>query len=238
MANEDNSRYGLVPGEDPPDCPRVVDEAHEVLNAYTWQLAGSGMAAGVVWALAEFWEVGFPYVWVFSTVFLLILLFLYIVPVTREPRLAREVLRRWDHLRVERALESSGISEDPRLVVAESMADRIVRHPSVEERVRDAAMMLLSKLRLAIRDLSRVQYLTDARATLNQSDSSRSISDLQDLLDARVAEVIGQLAELHSTVVLRDAQSVERVVGRVEELIHELEAERQVERLLMDAERS
>ena len=46
------------------------------------------------------------------------------------------------------------------------------------------------------------------------------------------------MAELHSTVVLRDSGSVERVVGRVEELIHELEAEREVERLLTDAERS
>lgn len=238
MVNESSAGYGIVPGEDPPDCPRVVDEAHEVLAAYTWQLVGTGGVVGGVWALAEFWEVGPAFIWVFPTLVFLLLLFLYIVPVTREPRLAREVLRRWDHLRVERALESSGIAEDPRLVVAESMADRIVRHPSVEGRVRDAAMVLLSKLRLAIRDLSRVQYLTDARATLNQSDSSRSISDLQDLLDARVAEVIGQLAELHSTVVLRDARSVERVVGRVEELIHELEAEREIERLLNDAERS
>jgi hypothetical protein len=227
--------FGLVPGEDPPDRPRVVDEAHEVLTSYGQQLLGSGALVGVLWLFSSFMELGVPQIWPILP--LALLLFLYAVPVTREPRLAREVLRRWDRLRVERALEGSGMAEDPRMEVAESMADRVLRHPSVDARVRGAATALLSRLRLALRDLSRVQYLTDARATLSQSEASRSISDLQDLLDARVTEVLGQLAELHSTVVLRDAGALERVVGRVEELIHELEAERDVERLLTDAER-
>lgn len=228
--------FAVVPGEDPPDRPRVVDEAHEVLATYSRQLLGSAAAVGMLWLIAEFFVFGLPSEW--AVIPLLLILFLYLVPVTREPRLAREVLRRWDQLRVERALESSGVTGDPRLEVAEDMVDRVVRHPSVDGRVRDAATTLLSKLRFALRDLRRVEYLTDARATLARKDASRSISDLQDLLDARVTEVLGQLAELHSTVVLRDATSLERVVDRVEGLIQELEAEREVERLLSDAERS
>jgi hypothetical protein len=236
MEGSGEDRYAVTPGAEAPDRPRVVDEAHEVLSTYSWQLVGSGGAVGALWILSDFLEMGIPMLG--PVAIIAVLLFLYVVPVTREPRLAREVLRRWDRLRVERALESTGFSEDPRLEVAESMADRVLRHPSVDARVRDAAQALVSRLRLALRDLQRVQYLTDARATMNQSESSRSISDLHDLLDARVAEVLGQLAELHSTVVLRDASSLERVVGRVEELIHELEAEREVERLLTDAERT
>lgn len=236
MDRDEEGAFGLVPGEDPPDRPRVVDEAHEVLTTYSWQLVGSGAAVAAAWVASAWLELAVPDLW--GLPILVVLLLLYFVPVTREPRLAREVLRRWDRLRVERALESSGISGDARLEVAEAMADRIVRHPSVDARVRDAASTLLGKLRMALRDLQRVEYLTDARATLNRTESSRSISDLQDLLDARVAEVLGQLAELHSTVVLRDATSLERVMGRVEELVHELEAEREVERLLTDAERS
>ena len=54
---------------------------------------------------------------------------------TREPRLAREVLGRWDRLRVDRALQASGISNDPRLEVAESMAERVLR--GVEDLVRE-----------------------------------------------------------------------------------------------------
>ena len=238
MESDREEGFGVVPGEDPPDRPRVVDEAHEVLATYSLHLAGAGAFVGLVWFAIDFLELALAVPGSWPLLPLAILMLLYVVPVTREPRLAREVLRRWDRLRVERALESSGISGDPRLEVAEAMADRVLRHPSVDARVRDAASTLVTKLRMALRDLRRVEYLTDARATMNRSDSSRSISDLQDLLDARVTEVLGQLAELHSTVVLRDAASLERVVGRVEELIHELEAEREVERLLTSAEKT
>ena len=41
---------------------------------------------------------------------------------------------------------------------------------------------------------------------------------------------------MHRTVVMRDAASLERAVGNVEELLQELEAEREVERLLAQAE--
>ena len=235
MGGEDRS-YEIVPGEEAPDRPRVVDEADEVLTTYTWQLIGSGGVVAAAWIGAGFFGASVPPLW--PILMLSVLIMLFLAPVTREPRLAREVLRRWDRLRVERALESSGITGDPRLEVAESMADRVLRHPSVDQRVRDATNSLVSKLRMVLRDLGRVEYLTDARGALNQREMTRSISDLQDLLDARVAELLGQLAELHRTVVLRDAAALERVVDNVEELVLQLEAEREVERLLSDAERS
>ena len=235
MNGDEEGTYGIVPGEDAPDRPRVVDEAYEVLGTYTWQLSGTGMAAALAWVLADFFGLTFPILW--PMVVIGVLLLLYFAPVTREPRLARDVLRRWDQLRVERALESSGVTGDPRLEVAESMADRVLRHPSADQRVRDATSSLVTKLRLTIRDLRRVEYMTDARAAMQQGGAARSISDLQDLLDARAAEVLSQIAELHHTVVLRDAVALERVVDAVEDLIHELEAEREVERLISDAER-
>ena len=162
---------------------------------------------------------------------------LYFFPITRELRLARDALRRWDQLRVERALQSSGVSSDPRLEVAESMADRVLRHPSADQRIREATNALLRRLQRLLRDLGRIEYLTHARMTMDQGDAARSISDLQDLLDARVAEVLGQIAVLHRTVVLRDEAALEGVVTALEDLVRELEAEQDVERLLSDAER-
>jgi hypothetical protein len=82
-----------------------------------------------------------------------------------------------------------------------------------------------------------VSYLAEAKATMDERSTARSISDLQDLLDARVAEILSQIAELHRTVVLRDAVSLEKAVGNVEDLLRVLEAEREVERLLTEAER-
>lgn len=236
MSRSEKDSFAVVPGEDPPVRPRVVDEADEVLSTYGWQLTGVGAASVLVWgaatgyfglALSPFWVVGV----------ILILLMLFAVPVTREPRLARDVLKRWDDLRVERALESSGIYDDPRLEVAEAMADRVVRHPTVDGRTRAATKAMIAKLKLVLRDLGRVSYLAEAKATMDERSAARSISDLQDLLDARVAEILSQIAELHRTVVLRDAVSLERAVGNVEDLLRELEAEREVERLLSQAER-
>jgi hypothetical protein len=235
MSRSERDSFAVVPGEDPPVRPRVVDEADEVLTTYGWQLTGGGAVAILLWAATGYFEMSLSPFWVVGVI--LILLMLYVVPVTREPRLARDVLRRWDDLRVERALESSGVYDDPRLEVAEAMADRVIRHPSVDARTRSATRAMIAKLKLVLRDLRRVSYLAEAKTALDERSATRSISDLQDLLDARMAEILGQIAELHRTVVLRDAVSLERAVGNVEDLLRELEAEREVERLLTEAER-
>ena len=235
MSRSERDSFAVVPGEDPPVRPRVVDEADEVLTTYGWQLTGGGAVAILLWAATGYFEMNLSPFWVVGVI--LILLMLYVVPVTREPRLARDVLRRWDDLRVERALESSGVYDDPRLEVAEAMADRVIRHPSVDARTRSATRAMIAKLKLVLRDLRRVSYLAEAKTALDERSATRSISDLHDLLDARMAEILGQIAELHRTVVLRDAVSLEKAVGNVEDLLRELEAEREVERLLAEAER-
>lgn len=235
MPGNERDSFAVIPGEDPPDRPRVVDEADEVLSAYGWQLTGVGAALVLMWAGTGYFELGISPFWVLGVI--LVLFLLYAVPLTREPRLARDVLRRWDDLRVQRALESSGIYDDPRMEVAEAMADRVVRHPTVDTRTRDATRAMVGKLKMTLRDLRRVTYLAETKAALNDRKTARSISDLQDLLDARVAEILGQIAELHRTVVLRDAVSLERVMENVEFLLRELEAEEEVERLLVEAER-
>jgi len=235
MARNEKESFAVVPGEDPPVRPRVVDEADEVLSSYGWQLTGVGVTVILAWAAAGYFELGFSPFWVVAAI--VILLILYAVPLTREPRLARDVLRRWDNLRVERALESSGVYDDPRLEVAEAMADRVIRHPSVDTRTRSATRAMVAKLKLVVRDLRRVSYLAEAKTALDGGRATRSISDLHDLLDARAAEILGQISELHRTVVLRDAASLERAVESVEGLLRELEAEQEVERLLTEAER-
>ena len=224
---------GLDP-EGGPDLPRVVEEAHEVLGTHHLLLTGTGVAALAGWAGVRYFGPDISPLWLVLA--LAVLLFLAFVPVTREPRLAKDVLRRWDSLRVDRALASSGVSSDPRLDVAESMADRILRHPSASDRVRSATMAMIKRLRRLLDDLRRTTYLAKAHQRDDRDELGRSISDLQDLLDARVADVLSQLAQLHRTVVLRDTESLERVVGAVEDLTRELEAEQEVERLLSNAE--
>ena len=115
------------------------------------------------------------------------------------------------------------------------MAYRILRHPAVEPTVRQTAEALVRRLQVTLADLRRVEWL--ARTTsMDQSPRTRSISDIQDVLDARAASIVGQLAELHRTVVLRDADATTRALASVRELLAELEAQEEVERLLADAE--
>lgn len=234
MSDDEVVEHGLE-HEDARDRPRVVDEAHEVLGSYHLQLGAAAVAAVVVWVVAIQADYAIPAPWLL--VVLATLLVLAFRPVTREPRLAQDVLRRWDDLRVDRALASSGVYADPRIEVAEGMADRIIRHPTSDARTRAAAGAMIRRLRRLLEDLRRTSYLTKVQLAQDRHELSRSTSDLQDLLDARVAEILGQLARLHRTVVLRDTSALERVLSDVEELVRELEAEREVERLLSDAER-
>lgn len=230
---EQEGTYLEMPDE-PPDRPRVVDEADEVLATYGWQLGATAAMATVVWIASVWLSVPIPVIALVG--FLLVLVILYRAPVTRAPKLAREVLRRWDELRVQRALESAGASDDPRLEVADAMARRIVRHPTVSPVVRQTADALVERLRVLLSDLRRIEWL-GRTTSFGEGRSARSISDLQDVLDARVASILAQLAELHRTVVLRDAVATERAVASVRELLATLEAEDEVERLLADAER-
>lgn len=231
---EARSRELDVPAT-PPDRPRVVDEAYEVLGTYGWQLFGAAAVGVFVWGLALSLDAVLPLAWL--AFYLIGLAFLFFSPVTREARLARDVLRRWDDLRVQRALRASGVRQDPRFEVAEAMADRIVRHPDVDVDIRSVCKALLERLGLLLTDLRRLEWLGKAVA-LDEGSRTRSISDLQDVLEARVGSVISEIAELHRTVVLRDAVATRRALESVEELLRELEAEREVEELLAEAERT
>lgn len=116
---EEDQELGLEPVDERQDLPRVVEEAHEVLAGYGWQVLGLGVGAAALWGALFAAGLFFPIQWLLMV--LVALGVVYFFPVSREPRLAKDVIRRWDHLRVDRALESSGLATDPRLEVAESL---------------------------------------------------------------------------------------------------------------------
>ena len=92
MTGGDERGSALVTGAEVPDRPRVVDEAHEVLTTYAWQLAAAAGLSVVAWIVSGFLAVAIPPLWLLTV--LAVLAVLYLVPVSREPRLARDVLRR------------------------------------------------------------------------------------------------------------------------------------------------
>ena len=220
---------------EPSTRPRVVDEADEVLGAWSRLLAMSGVGITAIYFVVSATITAQLPLWGLPAVYLLISA-LYVWPLTREPRLARDVLRKWDMLRVDRALGSAGVWDDPRLEVAEAMADRVLRHPSVDDRAREQARLLVRRLKLLLGDLRRVEWLVQTGGEPDERFGGRSLSDLRDVLDARLAGILGRLTDLHRTVVLRDAEALEHAIDATDRLLAELEAEREVERLLSEAE--
>lgn len=231
----DREGMAEVPAPERPERPGVVEEADEVLATYGWQLLGTGAAGTAAWLVSTLY-LGVPVPLPWLVLLLVVLVLLYTWPMAREPRLAREVIRRWDDLRVERALDAAGVGDDPRLEVARSMAERVLRHPSVEERVRETTRALVHRLDVVLKDLRRVEWLMEGPSRPADRHRTRAISDLLDVLDARVASILGQIAEIHRTVVLRDALALERALDSVDDLLLDLEAEQEVDRLLAGAE--
>lgn len=231
----DREGMAEVPAPERPERPGVVEEADEVLATYGWQLLGTGAAGTAAWLVSTLY-LGVPVPLPWLVLLLVVLVLLYTWPMAREPRLAREVIRRWDDLRVERALDAAGVGDDPRLEVARSMAERVLRHPSVEERVRETTRALVHRLDVVLKDLRRVEWLMEGPSRPADRHRTRAVSDLLDVLDARVAGILGQIAEIHRTVVLRDALALERALDSVDDLLLDLEAEQEVDRLLAGAE--
>lgn len=229
MADEDGAIVGL---EEQPKPPAVA-EAEETVRRLGVALLGTGAGASVLWFLHAL-VVGFPVVpMAWLGIFLAALVLFFFFPQSRRARLAREVLRQWDDVRVQGMLEESGASTDPRLQAAGKMARRIARHPAADDELRRLTTDLVGALRRTTRDQRLVELALESR---RGGDSRGSLSDSLDYLEARAARLLGSLSDIHGAVVKRDSQAVERVLGDAARTLAELEALEEVDRMLGEGE--
>ena len=221
-----------------PEPPGVVREAEETIRRLGLRLAALGGGAVGLWGLVAWLGSGglivayFPIQWLFF--FLLGLLAFFFWPQTRDARAAREVLRRWDRVRADRALADAGEAVDPRLDVASSMARRIERHPASDDRTRGVVRALVARLRASVQDQRTLSLLEEAWRSRDLEEESRlgSVSDLAAHVESRISDLLGRLSELHATCVRRDAPEQARLLEEAEDLLRRLEAEGEVERIL------
>lgn len=219
--------------DDEAEKPEPVRAAEAEVRSWGLGLAVAGGVGSIwYWMLVVDQGVILPLTWLF--LFLVALLVVYYVPPTRGPRLARNILRRWDQLRVEHALDGAGASAHPQVQVGMEMAGRIVRHPGADEASRESAARLLHALRVTARDRRTVELMRQARmADVARPDrSERSLSDVLDFLDAREGELLTSLERLHRAVLQRDSAAVAQLRGEADEVLERLAAEADVERLL------
>ncbi len=222
--------------DDEAEKPEPVRAAELEVRTWGLGLGVFGMVGTVwYWMLVVDQGVMLPLSWLF--LFLAGLLAMYFVPLARSPRLARAILKRWDELRVEHALEGAGASVHPQVQVGTEMAGRIVRHPSADRDSRESAARLLHALRVTSRDRRTVELMRQARvAGATRSDrSERSLSDVLDFLDAREGELLTALERLHRAVLQRDSAAVALLRSEADQVLERLAAEADVERLLADA---
>ncbi len=214
------------------DKPAPVEEAERALRRWGRTLAGVGAVGSVAYwfALLQL-EVFFPIQW--WVAFLVALVALFFFPPNRGPRFSREILRRWDDLQIDRALEEGGASPDPEVRVAEQMARRVTGHPAVDGAVAQVATDLLRAIRRTAQDRRTIQLLQRSGPWGARDDArERTLSDVLDYVAGREGELLASLEGLHRAVVRRDAVAAREVGAQAQDLLARLQAEEEVDRLL------
>lgn len=223
----------LVPAEvgTTPEKPNAVVEAEEALQRWGLTLAGTGTAGSIAyWFAVLQFDLFLPIQWWF--VFMITLVALFFFPPNRGPRNSRELLRRWDDLGIQKALEEGGVSPDPKVRVAEEMAQRVAGHPHADPPVRRAASDLLSAVRQTAQDRRTIRLLQQSGAWEGPDTRERTLSDVLDFLSGREGELLGSLEKLHRAVVKRDASAAAELSLEARDLLAHMEAEEEVEKLL------
>lgn len=212
--------------------PEAVIEAERTLRRLALRLTETGVGAVALWFLsAIFLDLFVPMSWL--GIFLVGLVLFFFFPPTRNGRLARDILRQWDEVRVRGMLEADGATVDPRLEAAEKMGKRIEHHPGATAEMRRLASDLVAALRQTARDERLVELALDAQGRADHgSASGASLRDSLEYLEVRAGNLLGALADLHSAVIRRDAGQVARVLDEATGILAELDALAQVERLL------
>jgi hypothetical protein len=217
---------------DEAEKPEAVTEAERTLRRLALRLTETGVGAVALWFLsAIFLDLFVPMSWL--GIFLVGLVLFFFFPPTRNARLARDILRQWDEVRVRGMLEAGGATVDPRLEAAEKMGKRIEHHPGATAEMRRLAADLVAALRQTARDERLVELALDAQGKADRgSASGASLRDSLEYLEVRAGNLLGALADLHSAVIRRDAGQVARVLDEATGILAELDALAQVERLL------
>ncbi|NNM05283.1 MAG: hypothetical protein HKO65_09285 [Gemmatimonadetes bacterium] len=211
--------------------PDAVKEAEKALQRWGLGLAGTGAAGSLAYwlALLQF-DLFFPIQWWFFFLVSLVLLFFF--PPNRGARNSRELLRRWDDLKIQQTLEDGGASPDPTVRVAEEMARRVAGHPHADPTVRQVASDLLISIRRTAQDRRTIRLLQQSGAWNREDARERTLSDVLDYVSGREGELLGSLEKLHRAVVKRDGSAAEDLSAEARRLLAQLEAEEEVDRLL------
>jgi predicted hydrolase (HD superfamily) len=141
--------------------------------------------------------------------------------------------RNWEEGRRIRDLDDPTSEDDPRLVAAGSMVERIADHAGEDAASTTVAGQLHRLLYDSLDDLETVDRLRDAGAGTGRSTALQARAEgLQRQVEERMDHALGTITDIFEAVLAHDAVALRRVLARAQDELRQLRAVEEVETLL------
>jgi hypothetical protein len=212
-------------------APTVVEDARSELRRLRERL---GLAAGGVLVVGLFAQsLGAPLVLPAMGVGLVVMAALYFLPPTKRAWEARRVLAQWNERGAERSMQGPIDGRGGRVPAADAMCRRIAEHTGEHSRSSKVAEELLQTIYDALEDLDVIGLLRSARAKDRDGESLRSrASSLEVQVERRMDDALHAIAEIYEAVLAQDDETLRVVLGRMDEELHQLRAQAEVDSLI------
>lgn len=210
-----------------PPAPAVVEEARASLARFRKIMFRTGGVFGA--ALAAATLATEPISWCLSAASLGIVSLAYRFPPTRRIRRARAVMRGWESMELLQARPDTPSGSDPRLAAADAVIARLAEHAGADRRPVAFGQEVRQQLARVLDDRRAVEQLRDA---LSPAEAEARLAPLRTQVDDRIDRLMAALAEVYEALLAQDDATLGTVLARGEDLLRQVRARQEVERLL------
>ena len=225
----------LTPRSDPQPTPltqtappaQAVQEASAVLARFRKIMLRTGGGLGLVFVGASMATE--PITWCLSLLGLGTVALTYRFPLSGRVRRARAVVREWESRGMLQAPPTGSFDTDPRLTAADAVIARLAEHAGADRRAVAFAQEVGQQLARVLGDARAVEQL---RGALSPAEAEARLGPLRAHVDERIDRLMGAVADVYQAVLAHDDATLNAVLERGEDVLRQLSARQEVERLL------
>lgn len=210
-----------------PPPPKVVEEAAAVVARFRKIMFRTGGVFGAALTVATLATE--PISWCLSAASLGLVSLAYRFPPSRRIRRARTVVRGWESMELLQARPDGPSESDPRLAAADAVIARLAEHAGADRRPVVFGQEVRQQLARVLEDRRAVEQLRDA---LSPAEAEARLAPLRAQVDERIDRLMAALAEVYEALLAQDDATLGTVLARGEDLLHQVRARQEVERLL------
>lgn len=222
-----------LPAQGAPPPAQAVQEAAAVLARFRKIMLRTGGGLGLVFVGASMATE--PITWCLSLLGLGTVALAYRFPLTGRVRRARAVMREWEsggELPAPRvgspAADPGAAAADPRLAAADTVIARLAEH-AADPRAVAFGQEVRQQLVRVLGDARAVEQL---RGALSPAEAEARLGALRAQVDERIDRLMAALTEVYQAVLAHDDATLGAVLERGEDVLRQLSARQEVERLL------